>query len=114
MVSGRLTALAGALSLALAALLSPSATAQPAIASEWTDMKMSQKECFARGEKAIERLGFGNLERTRFSRYGTKGEYTVAVRCIEERKLVLFLGGGPDRKQAQTLQIELFEQFEKP
>lgn len=114
MVSGRLTAaiLLG-LSAALAGGVLP-ASAQPAIASEWTDMKVSQKECFARGEKAIERLGFGNLERTKFSRYGTKGEYTVAVRCIEERKLVLFLGGGPDRKRAQTFQIELFEQFEKP
>lgn len=114
MVSGRLMVLAGVLCFGATALSAPPAAAQPAIASEWTDMTMSQQECFARGEKAIERLGFGNLERTKFSRYGTKGEYTVAVRCIQERKLVLFLGGGPNRKQAQTLQIELFEQFEKP
>jgi hypothetical protein len=114
MVSGRLTPLLAALGMAASALQATPVLAQPAIASEWTDMQMSQKECFARGEKAIARLGFGNLERTRFSRYGTKGEYTVAVRCIEERKLILFLGGGPDRKQAQTYQIELFEQFEKP
>ena len=111
MVSRRLTALLAAL-FCLGAV--PAAQAQPAIASEWTDMKMSQKECFARGEKAIARLGFGDLERTRFSRYGTKGDYTVAVRCIEERKIVLFLGGGPSREKAQEYQIELFEQFEKP
>jgi hypothetical protein len=98
----------------VATSLSTPAFAQPAIASEWTDMRMSQQDCFKLGERAIQRLGFGNLERTKFSRYGTLGEYTVAVRCIEERKMVLFLGGGPSRQKAQAYQIELFKEFEKP
>ncbi len=111
MVSKTLTALA--LGIASLPQLSASAAAGPAIASEWADLDMVQAECFRRGEGAIEKLGFGQLERTRFSRYGQRQDYTVVVRCVEEKKIVLFLAAGPSREQAQKYQIELYRLFLK-
>src|SRR4051812_3768424 len=104
---------------AIAAAL-PAATAPafalgdgPAIASDWTDLNVPQAECFARGEAAIQRMGFGEIERTKYSRFATRSDYTIAVRCVEEKKIVLFLASGRDRKQAQSLQLDLHRNYLK-
>jgi hypothetical protein len=85
----------------------------PAIASDWDEMDVPQAECFARGEAAIQRLGFGEIERTKYSRFGTRNDYTVSVRCVEEKRIVLFLASGRDRKQAQSLQLDLHRNYLK-
>jgi hypothetical protein len=83
----------------------------PAIASDWDEMTVPHSECFARGEAAIQRLGFGEIERTKYSRFGTREGYTIAVRCIEEKRIVLFMASGRDRKQAQSLQLDLHRNY---
>ncbi len=85
----------------------------PAIASDWADLTISQSECFARGEAAIQRIGFGEVERTKYSRFGTREDYTVSVRCIEEKGLVLFLASGRDRNKANALQLNLQRNYLK-
>jgi hypothetical protein len=85
----------------------------PAIASDWADLTMPQSECFARGEAAIQRIGFGEVERTKYSRFGTREDYTVSVRCIEEKGLVLFLAAGRDRAKANALQLNLQRNYLK-
>jgi hypothetical protein len=85
----------------------------PAIASDWADLTMPQGECFARGEAAIQRMGFGDIERTKYSRFGTRDDYTVSVRCIEEKGLVLFLASGRDRVKANALQLNLQRNYLK-
>ena len=85
----------------------------PAIASDWADLAMPQGECFARGEAAIQRMGFGEIERTKYSRFGTRDDYTVSVRCIEEKGLVLFLASGRDRNKANALQLNLQRNYLK-
>jgi hypothetical protein len=85
----------------------------PAIASDWADLTMPQSECFARGEAAIQRIGFGEVERTKYSRFGTREDYTVSVRCIEEKGLVLFLASGRDRGKANALQLNLQRSYLK-
>ena len=85
----------------------------PAIASDWDEMTVPQSECFARGEAAIRRVGFGDIERTTYSRFGTRDDYTVAIRCIEEKRIVLFLASGRDRKRAQSLQLDLMRHYLK-
>ena len=85
----------------------------PAIASDWADLTVPQAECFARGEAAIQRIGFGEVERTRYSRFGTREDYTVSVRCIEEKGLVLFLASGRDRVKANALQLNLQRNYLK-
>jgi hypothetical protein len=62
---------------AAAALLTAAAPAfalgdGPGIASDWADLTVPQAECFARGEAAIQRIGFGEAERTKYSRFGTR------------------------------------------
>ncbi|WP_375411497.1 hypothetical protein [uncultured Bradyrhizobium sp.] len=85
----------------------------PAIASDWDEMTVSQNECFARGEAAIRRIGFGEIERTKYSRFGTRSDYTIAVRCIEEKRIVLFMASGRDRSRAQSLQLDLHRNYLK-
>jgi hypothetical protein len=105
---------------ALAAVLATAAAAPafalgdgPAIASDWADLTVPQAECFARGEAAIQRIGFGEVERTKYSRFGTREGYTVSVRCIEEKGLVLFLASGRDRNKANALQLNLQRNYFK-
>ena len=86
---------------------------RPAIASDWADLTVPQSECFARGEAAIQRIGFGEVERTKYSRFGTREDYTVSVRCIEEKGLVLFLASGRDRVKANALQLNLQRNYLK-
>ena len=85
----------------------------PAIASDWADLTIPQGECFAKGEAAIQRMGFGDIERTKYSRFGTRDDYTVSVRCIEEKRLVLFLAAGRDRVKANALQLNLQRNYLK-
>ena len=85
----------------------------PAIASDWDTLDMPQDKCFARGEAAIRRLEFGEIERTKYSRFATRDDYTVSVRCIEEKSMVLFLAAGRDRKRAQALQLDLHRNYLK-
>ncbi len=70
------------------------AVAGPAIASDWATLDLSQADCLARGEAAIKRMEFTDTEQTRYSRFGQNAEYTVSVRCVPEKGVVLFLAAG--------------------
>ena len=96
---------------AAAGLIPGGATAGPAIASDWATMDIGEPECFARAEAAIDRLGFGLLERTQYSRFGQTGDYTVQVRCVQEKGVILFIAAGPSRSRALNYQIELHRNF---
>jgi hypothetical protein len=43
----------------------------------------------------------------KYSRFGTRDDYTVSVRCIEEKGLVLLLASGRERSKANALQLNL-------
>jgi hypothetical protein len=106
--------LAGAIAgLVMAQALTTSALAGPAIASDWADLQVPHAECLDRGETAIRRLGFGSIERTRYSVYGQLDDYTVAVRCVAEKGVMLFLASGPYRERALNYQVELHRNFMK-
>ena len=79
----------------------------PAIASDWADLAAPREECFARGEAAIRRMDFGEIERTKYSRFASQDDYTISVRCEPEKSIVLFLAAGRDRKRANALQLNL-------
>lgn len=107
-------AVASAAALTTAAALPAYALGDgPAIATGWIDMTTPTSDCFARGEAAIQRMGFGEIERTKYSRFGTREDYTIAVRCIEEKGMVLFMASGRDRKLANALQTDLHRNFLK-
>ena len=100
------------LGLGLAALAgATSALAGPAISTRWKEITMSQDDCLFQAEAAIRASGFEQIERTPQSRYGTRGDYTAAVRCVVENKLVFFIVGGPSREQAPRYMNEVFDHF---
>lgn len=90
-----------------------SANAGPAIASDWATLDVPQAACLDRGEAAIKRMDFGNIDQTRYSRFGQNGDYTISVRCVSEKGVVLFLAAGPIRSRALELQIELHRNYLK-
>ena len=81
--------------------------------SRYPTPRTVSSECFAKGEAAIQRMGFGEIERTKYSRFGTLNDYTVSVRCIEEKGVVLFLAAGRDRVRANALQLNLQRNYLK-
>jgi len=99
-------------------LIASSAFAGPAVATRytvpgrWKDAPATQEACLARAEAAIVATGFGNVERTQQTRYGTMREYTAAVRCIMDKEMVLIVVSGPSRRTADQGAAALFQNFE--
>lgn len=88
-----------------------SATAGPAVSTRWRETGMTQDECFRYAETAIQAAGFGRLERTSQSRYGTRGEYTAAIRCIIDHKVIFFIVAGPSLQQAPKYLDDIYDHF---
>jgi len=87
------------------------AAAGPAVATRWNNAHMSQEECLKRAEETIARVGFGGLERSQQSRFGTREDYTASVRCIVSNWIVVFIASGPSRTRADELAGALFQNF---
>jgi hypothetical protein len=91
--------------------LAGQACAAPAVATRWQQVAGSQDECLQKAEDAIRRTGFGRLERTQQSRYGSTDDYTVAIRCIVSNGLAIFIVSGPSRTRSDRIAGELFENW---
>jgi hypothetical protein len=87
------------------------AWAGPAVATRWQQVKGSQEECLERAEDAIRRAGFGRVERTQQSRYGSTEDYTAVIRCIVSNGLAIFIVSGPSRSRADQMAGALFENW---
>ena len=72
---------------------------------------MTQETCFERAEEALNKMGLGTIERTRFSRFAQGGDYTLQVRCIAEKNMVLIITAGPSRPEVQARQAKLVDLF---
>ena len=107
----RRSLLGAVLGLAAMAALAPTALAGPAVATRWNNARISQDECLRRAEDAIRKAGFGRLERTQQSRYGTRDEYTAAIRCVTDSNVVFFIASGPSRGEADRLAGALYDNF---
>jgi hypothetical protein len=94
-----------------AAAFQSAALAGPAIATDWFESTLTQGSCFQRAEEALGKMGLKDIERTRFSRFAQSGDYTLQVRCIAEKSMVLVITAGPSRPQVQSLQARLVELF---
>jgi hypothetical protein len=98
--------------LGLAAMAwAPATLAGPAVSTRWNNVRMSQDQCLRKAEDAIRQAGFGRLERTEQSRYGTRGDYTAAVRCVSENNIVFFIASGPSRGEADQLAGAPYDNF---
>jgi hypothetical protein len=94
-----------------AALTCNEASAGPAVSTRWAYAKQTQEQCLQRAEQTLERIGYDRLERTEQSRYGTRGDYTVAIRCITEQGIAILIASGPARGEADRRGGELLQYF---
>ena len=98
--------------LGFAVLASPtSAQTGPAVSTRWQDTKLTQEECLHFAEVAIQGAGFGQIERTQQSRYGTRGEYTATIRCVTDYKIIFFIMAGPSLQQAPKYLDDVYNHF---
>lgn len=95
----------------LLGFVTPALAEGPAVSTKWLDLTVSQDVCLGKAESAIKDSGFGNLERTQQSRYGTVEGYTGAIRCISEKAIVMFVVSGPNRSTVERASMELFKTF---
>jgi len=72
------------------------AQARTSITTNFEDLEVTQDECLARADRVIRRNGYTVPGTTANSRHGTKGEYTVTIRCAADRKIVFFVVAGPN------------------
>lgn len=87
------------------------AAAGPAVSTRWAYAKQPQEQCLRRAEQALQRIGYERLERTEQSRYGTRGDYTAAIRCITEHGIAVLIASGPARGEADRRGGELLQYF---
>jgi hypothetical protein len=102
--------LAGLSGLAVLGLISQG-LAGPAVATRWQQVSGSQEECLQKAEDAIRRSGFGKIERTQQSRYGSLDDYTAAIRCVVSNAIAIFIVSGPSRGQSDQMAGALFENW---
>jgi hypothetical protein len=88
-----------------------SAQAGPAVSTRWQDTQLTQEECLQFAEVAIKGAGFGQIERTTQSRYGTLGQYTATIRCVTEHKIIFFIMAGPSLQQAPKYLDDVYNHF---
>jgi len=101
-----------AASLGIAVLsFASAALAGPAVATRWQKVTASEGACLQKAEDTIRRGGFGDLERTQQSRYGSLDDYTAAIRCITSNGLAVFIVSGPSRELSDRMAGVLFENW---
>src|SRR5262249_10197774 len=74
------------------------------ISTNWQDTDLSQEACLDRAERTIKKADFKALSHTTYSRHGTRGEYTVQIRCAEEKSIVIFIVSGPSNRTGDYLE----------
>jgi len=60
---------------------------------------------------AVRRGGHSRIERTTQSRYGTLGEYTAAIRCVTEYKIIFFIMAGLSLEQTPKYLDDVYNHF---
>lgn len=73
------------------------ARAETAVVTKWRLLGESQGDCLGHAKMAIFRAGFDASEGAGQSQSmsGKRGEYTAAIRCIAEQRIVFFVMSGP-------------------
>jgi hypothetical protein len=69
----------------------------PALSTRWGRTQLSQDQCLANAERAIRGAGFERRPPTATSRYGTKGSYVVAIRCLTDLGMYFMVSAGPSQ-----------------
>jgi hypothetical protein len=87
----------------------------PGMSWTWRESRLSHSQCVAQADAAIRDSGFNNNVEAvgtapDISTFGTNDDYRTAIRCITNKKLVLFLvtGDGSDSGKLQSRLVNNF------
>jgi len=103
---------AGALCVAVTASYAVAAQTKTFITTEWRDFNASQTECLDRADRAIRDANFSVPGTTKDARHGTRGDYTIQVRCAAGKNIVIFITAGPNPDLTRKYTTSVIDQFE--
>jgi len=84
--------------LCAAAFLGSTASADtPSLSTRWGRTQLEQDACLANAERQIRASGFERRPPTQTSRYGIKGSYVVAIRCLTDLGMYFMVSAGPSQ-----------------
>lgn len=87
------------------------AAADTAVATRWRITGEPRNECLGHADEAIRRAGFKPIAPGSESMMGRRGDYTAAVRCVTEQRIVFFVTAGPDPGEANRLLEAIYRVF---
>jgi len=88
--------------LCAAALLGVANAGSPAISTRWGRTQLSQDACLDNAERAIRAAGFTRREPTKTSRYGSKGDFVIVIRCLTDLGMYFMASAGPDQRHTDA------------
>lgn len=87
--------------------------AGPAVTTEWIEARLPLEECRTKVATAMRSAGVGDVEPKRFTVFGHKGEYTVAIRCMPDQNVVFFIVSGERLKNSDDLLDDILAAYRK-
>lgn len=99
----------------MVATTSKASADSPGMSWTWRDQTQSHRRCVDKADAALRDSGFDNNVEVvgtapDNSIFGTNSDYRAAIRCITEKKLVMFLvtGNGSDSSRLQKRLVNNF------
>ena len=84
----------------------------PAMQVNWKDMNLTQQECIALASQTFRAEGLtGGFEVIGETVFGEKEGLTAAIRCIELKKIAVFIVAGPDYDKSLAMQGAIIRPF---
>jgi hypothetical protein len=92
----------------------PASAAPYFVYTGWLDFRFSHGQCLSRSAAAIRGAGLTEGFNARpQSNYAQSGDYNTVVRCIDEKKTVVFVVTGPEQNECVRLGEAIIEEFKK-
>ncbi len=102
----------GAVLTGLALLLAATpAIAGPSMNTGWKATTLSQPDCVEKARGVLAAVGLGRLQSSQASAFAQQGDYSVVIRCIPEKAMVIFVVAGPEAAETQRLIRAVVERF---
>lgn len=89
------------------------AFAGPAVTTEWIEDRQSLETCKSRVEASIRAAGAKDVEAKRYTTFGFKGAYTIAVRCMPDQNVVFFIVSGDNLKGSDDVLDDVIAAYKK-
>ncbi len=87
------------------------ALAGPSMSTKWSNTGLSLERCKERAEEAVRDAGFRSIKVLQFSIFAERGDYSIMVRCITEKKMVFFAVAGPQVERTTRFVDEVGDNF---